>query len=132
MPEAGEGAVYPLVGSTGTDVPIDATGTPYDGASRTKPELPSPPRDGKAYLEVGLAPTQTDASYDLILRDYTDSTDLTTIGASGTVNRQRSSPVYDDLRFGNTVGLRVTITSGSATTGATADINGYLYVEPHG
>lgn len=132
MPQVGEGAVYPLVGSTGSGLAIDATGTPFDGFVRPKPELPSPPRDGQAYLVASVTPSATDASYDLILRDYTDSTDIATVGASGTVRGARSSPIYDDLVFDNEVGLRVTVTAASGTSGATAAINGYLYVEPHG
>lgn len=130
MPRSGDGAAYPLVGSTGAGLAIDATGTPYDGLVRLKPELPSPPKNGVAYLDISVDPSAADASYDLILRDYTAASNIATVGASGAVTRARSSPVYGDIVFGNDLGLRVTVTTASATTGATAAISGYLYVEP--
>lgn len=132
MPVRGNGAVYPLTGGVYTGIAIDATGTPADGDVRVKPELPSPPRDGKAYYSFSVSPTATDATYTFQLRDYTDNVNLDTVGATGNENRDVSEQIYDDLIFGNEYGLRMNVSSASGTAGATADVAGYLYIEPRG
>jgi len=107
-------------------IAIDATGVNYDGAIHKLIETEELDGVSAVFFEVGVDPTATDGAYDIILNDYTAGAGIVTLSESGAVARSRSGNIKGDLVAGNEVGVKVDVTTASATTGATARVVGKL------
>lgn len=123
--------VIPLVGSTATGVPIDATGVQHDGESRLSWPYASPSKWADARFVVAGDATQTDATVDLILRDYEGSTDVVSITGTDADSSQFIAAFDPDELDGTAdVGLRVDVTTASGTGGATVDLDAKIVLRP--
>jgi len=123
--------VVGLVGSTATGVAIDSTGNNYDGEARLSWPFSSPSAYADARLVVGADATATDASGDLILRDYNAGSDIATISGVDLDGPQFITGFDPDLLDGLAdVGLRVSVNSASSTGGATASFDAKIVLRP--
>lgn len=123
--------VIGLVGSTATAVPIDATGVQYDGLSRLSWPFSTPSPYEDARLVVAGDATATDATVDLTLRDFSAGSTVATIGGVDPDDPQLFTKFDPNAVDGTAdVGLRVNVTSASATGGATVDLDAKVVLLP--
>lgn len=119
---------HDLTGPLATGLAIDAAATPYDGLHRKVPEISRVARGGEAYFVASGQASADDATYDVILRDFTAGVDRAVLAEGGDFIRATSGDVFDALVDGNELGLRFTVTGASGTAGATADVAAALIV----
>jgi len=123
--------VINLVGSTASGVAIDSTGNNYDGESVLSWPFPTPNAYDSAKLVVAGDATQTDATVDFALRDFSAGSTVATIENTDADDSQLQVTFDPDLLDGTAnVGLRVNVTSASATGGATVDVDAKLVLLP--
>lgn len=123
--------VIPLVGSTATGVAIDATGVQHDGESRLSWPYSSPSKWADARFVVAGDATATDATVDFSLRDYNAGSDVVSITGTDADDSQLIAAFDPDQLDGTAdIGLRVDVTSASATGGATTDLDAKVVLRP--
>jgi len=103
------------------EIPIDSTGLKEASGHFT---LPSEALKhlSEAYLEaVADAPSATDASVDVILRNVTDGVDVAKLTFAGEGGTKKSANIASDLKTlaGKVLCGRIEVATASATSGAT-------------
>lgn len=118
-------------GSSAVDIPIDATGTQYDGEYRTFWVFGTPAPYDRAVLEFGGQFSETDADIDVVLRNYTDGSNVASL-TNVTDEPDRATVEFDptDIDPGDLIGLRVNVNTASSTGGATLDATLKLILRP--
>lgn len=110
------------VGDVSDGAAADSAATPIDGEFRDeiKPEYLEHVKS--AYFVFGKASSAGDDVTDIILRDYTAASDIATVSVTGASNREETAVSITDLTQLNQIGLKATVTSASATGGATFSV----------